>query len=72
MNKKSSTAENKEKNKNEDEKQEDKEEATTETKTPGERGKSFHLHWQETSYLALFGVEVATMSLVCIRKRMTY
>ena len=67
---KSSTAESKEKGKNEDEKQEDKEEATTETKTPGKR-KILPSTGQETSYLALFGVAVATMSLAWYKKKKT-
>ena len=68
---KSSTSESKEKGKNEDEKQDDKEEAaTTETKTPGKR-KILPSTGQETSYLALSGVAVATMSLVLYKKRKT-
>ena len=45
-----------------------KEEATTETKTPGKR-KILPSTGQETSYLALFGVAVATMSLVLYKKK---
>lgn len=71
---KSSTSESKEKGKNEDEKQDekqdDKEEAATETKTPGKR-KILPSTGQETSYLALFGVTVATMSLVWYKKKKT-
>lgn len=69
---KSSTSESKEKGKNEDEKQEDKKETATETKTPGKR-KILPSTGQETSYLVLFGVAVATMSLVWYKKkRMTH
>ena len=68
---KSSTSESKEKGKNEDEKQDDKEEATTEIKTPGKR-KILPSTGQETSYLALFGVAIATMSLVWYKKKKTY
>ena len=68
---KSSPSESKEKGKNEDEKQDDKEEATTETKTPGKR-KILPSTGQETSYLALFGVAIATMSLVWYKKKKTY
>ena len=67
---KSSTSENKEKGKNEDEKQEDKEEAVTETKTPGKR-KILPSTGQETSYLAISGVAVATVSLVWYKKKRT-
>ena len=67
---KSSTSESKESTKNEDEKQDDKEEATTETKTPGKR-KILPSTGQETSYLALFGVAVATMSLALYKKKKT-
>ena len=67
---KSSTSESKESTKNEDEKQDDKEEATTETKTPGKR-KILPSTGQETSYLALFGVTVATMSLALYKKKKT-
>ena len=48
-----------------------KKEATTETKTPGKR-KILPSTGQETSYLALFGVAVATMSLVWYKKKRTY
>ena len=41
---------------------------TTETKTPGKR-KILPSTGQETSYLALFGVAVATMSLVWYKKK---
>ena len=69
---KSSTSKSLETTKDEDEKQEDKEEAATETKTPGKR-KILPSTGQETSYLALFGVAVATMSLVLYKKkRMTH
>ena len=67
---KSSTSESKEKGKNEDEKQEDKEEAAIATKTPGKR-KILPSTGQETSYLALFGVAVAAMSLVLYKKKRT-
>lgn len=65
---KSPTSKSIETTKNEDEKQEDKEEAVTETKTPGKR-KILPSTGQETSYLALFGVAVATMSLVWYKKK---
>ena len=68
---KSSPSESKEKGKNEDEKQDDKEEEATETKTPGKR-KILPSTGQETSYLALFGVAIATMSLVWYKKKKTY
>jgi len=67
---KSSTSESKENTKNEDNKQEDKEEAATETKTAGKR-KILPSTGQETGYLTLYGVAVATMGLVFYKKKRT-